>query len=270
MTSVSSKLKSESVNETIIIGILKQKVLNVSSDTISSQFPSNKISRCSSSDQADDYYQPNMSFDSSSAMPEVSHESSHPQCNPCVSPLSTKTSSQKRFPPPVGEICIPTPSTDSLDTVLTSKETIPEGDSNKIIDYETLYFCGQRDLHFANQRVDYMCEENRLLKRKLIELQRQLYCNSRTKRRVVDANLAWRIPGEISSPCPSNNITKYQRISPFTPPSSSEQTQSLLRHTASSLGEGKKSSKVQFASSKQPVVFTVTSAQDLTGSTTKE
>jgi hypothetical protein len=52
-------------------------------------------------------------------------------------------------------------------------------------DYKTLYFCSQRDMHQLEQRNANVLEENRLLKRQLFEMQRQLYSYRRNTAPVV-------------------------------------------------------------------------------------
>lgn len=63
--------------------------------------------------------------------------------------------------------------------VIPHNTELKEHSSGEDLDYyKNLYFCGQRDLYVLNQKVDCISEENRLLKRKLIELQRQLFHNN--------------------------------------------------------------------------------------------
>lgn len=220
---------------------------------------SSRAISCSSSD----YCQHNMSFDSSTNMPAVSHDSSDPPQGDeaCVSPQSSNACSLTHIPHPVGEIRIPVPSLDSLDTTLGSHEEAP-GESNiEPDDFKTLYLCGQQDLYRANQRIVYVCEENRLLKRKLIELQRQLFFNSRTKRRVVDANLAWSIPGEA----PKSLASKRQRYSSSTPSGNGDVIEipdCTLSPSQDASTESGRSPRVQFASADDAALSTVTTAED--------
>jgi hypothetical protein len=190
----------------------------------------------------------NMSFDSSisSAMVAVSQESSlKPSSKACgaVEDCVSPTELQTQSPPPVGEIRIPTLSLDSLDTITTNSDVR----YNSMEDYKTLYFCGQQDLFRTQQRMECVCEENRLLKRKLIELQRQLFHNSRTKRRVVKANLAWSIPENSPqtpvkrlrmSPNDLDEQDKYVTVSPG----------------ASTRSSDKRLTKVQFETSEKDTV----------------
>lgn len=99
----------------------------------------------------------------------------------------SSSASLENISPPVAEIQIR--HRNETATVL------PEEDNDE---YKTRYFCGQRDLHVLQEQMDHVCEENRLLRRKLIELQKQLFHNVRTKRRVVEANSAWSVPESAS------------------------------------------------------------------------
>jgi hypothetical protein len=144
----------------------------------------------------------NMSFDSSisSAVVAISQDSKLEKAtdisNDQIDELpQTADESEISSRPPVGEIRIPTPSSDSVEAPLKGSNTSSDLFVDTV-DYKTLYFCGQRDLFEAQQRADYVCEDNRLLKRKIFELEKQLYHNTRTRRRIVHANSAWSIPGE--------------------------------------------------------------------------
>jgi cell division septum initiation protein DivIVA len=144
----------------------------------------------------------NMSFDSSisSAVVAISQDSKQVKAREVSSDVieelqQTADVSDVHSRPPVGEIRIPTPSSDSQDTAFKVNSATDDA-FVETEDYKTLYFCGQRDLFEVQQRVEYVCEDNRLLKRKIIELQKQLYHNTRTRRRIVHADSAWCIPGE--------------------------------------------------------------------------
>jgi hypothetical protein len=84
----------------------------------------------------------------------------------------------KAVPPPVAEIRIPIP------------ETIASN-SEEDNDFETLYLCSRRDLHLARKENEALAEENRLLKRHMIQLQKQLYALRRTSQK---RNVSWSIP----------------------------------------------------------------------------
>lgn len=83
----------------------------------------------------------------------------------------------KSLPPPVAEIRIPIP------------ETIASNSDDD--DFETLYLCSRRDLHVVRKENEALAEENRLLKRHMIQLQKQLYSLRRTSQK---RNVSWSIP----------------------------------------------------------------------------
>lgn len=105
-----------------------------------------------------------------------------------VSPIDDSVASSqetKIAPPPVAEIRIPIP------------ETIASNSDDD--DFETLYLCSRRDLHLARRENDALAEENRLLKRQMIELQKQLYTIRRSSHK---RNVSWSIPSpKRSRPC---------------------------------------------------------------------
>jgi hypothetical protein len=84
----------------------------------------------------------------------------------------------KAVQPPVAEIRIPIP------------ETIASN-SEEDNDFETLYLCSRRDLHLTRKENEALAEENRLLKRHMIQLQKQLYSLRRTSQK---RNVSWSIP----------------------------------------------------------------------------
>jgi arsenate reductase-like glutaredoxin family protein len=107
---------------------------------------------------------------------------------------STEPSFEHCLPaPPVAEIRIPTNHTlqeASNDEDNDDANTIS---SEKDEDFKTLYHYCQRDLQEAQEQVAETAEENRMLKRHLIQLQKQLYTCSRNKR--PRATVSWSIPG---------------------------------------------------------------------------
>ncbi|GAX24152.1 hypothetical protein FisN_4Lh235 [Fistulifera solaris] len=92
--------------------------------------------------------------------------------------LVSPSAEAKAVPPPVAEIRIPIP------------ETIASN-SEEDNDFETLYLYSRRDLHLARQENEALAEENRLLKRHMIQLQKQLYSLRRTSQK---RNVSWSIP----------------------------------------------------------------------------
>jgi hypothetical protein len=132
-------------------------------------------------------------------------------------------------PPPIEEIRIPTPqqndpAANDVDdsTTASSKTTTTIGNGGEDgqchhlptesePDYKNLYFCSMRVNYVQAQRLTYLSEENRLLKRHMIEMQRQLYGIFRNRRQAagsmagggVDtvANAAWTIPSPIQGGC---------------------------------------------------------------------
>lgn len=99
--------------------------------------------------------------------------------------------------PPVHEIRIPTPQHQD-DSSLCSAD----GENASEEDYKNLFFSSQRELHAAQAITAKVMEENRLLKRRLIEMQKQLFAVSRNRRSLTpDAiqNTAWSIPTNSSS-----------------------------------------------------------------------
>lgn len=127
-------------------------------------------------------------------------------------------------PPPVAEICIPSPERGpqvhrvstplSTGTDQTTKEdpqaAEQDGDDNSSIaskdvgldphsdaaDFESLYLCSQHELYVSRQHEMQAREENRLLKRQLFELQRVLYRQKsmRTTTTAAKRPAAWAVP----------------------------------------------------------------------------
>ena len=125
-----------------------------------------------------------------------------------VSPLlfdefCTTEDDHKQVAPPVCEIRIPTPQQQEDDSVCSiTGDTAPLANCGDDEDYKSLYFCAQREVHALQDHVSGVKEENRQLKRQLIEMQKQLFSYSRNKRQAVSSsatNSAWSIPQ-----CPSN------------------------------------------------------------------
>ena len=99
--------------------------------------------------------------------------------------------------PPVHEIRIPTPQHQDESSFCSA-----DGENASEEDYQNLFFSSQRELHAAQAITVKVMEENRLLKRRLIEMQKQLFAVSRNRRTLTpDAiqNTAWSIPTNSSS-----------------------------------------------------------------------
>lgn len=92
--------------------------------------------------------------------------------------------------PPVNEIRIPTP---HLNEDSSNNSVIGDIASSEAIHYKNLYFCSQRYLHGSQEQVALLLEENRILKRHLIEFQKRLFSVSRNKRSAMPGS-AWEIP----------------------------------------------------------------------------
>jgi len=100
--------------------------------------------------------------------------------------------------PPVFEIRIPTPHQQDDSSICSAV-----GDSAADEHYKNLYFSSQRELHSSRETVGKVTEENRLLKRHLIEMQKQLFSVSRNKRSYSHngvQNTAWSIPASSENP----------------------------------------------------------------------
>lgn len=92
--------------------------------------------------------------------------------------------------PPVPEIRIPTPQTLQQGKSDANKHD-DDGSSCELSaqDYKTLYLCCQHDLYSVQQQAAAASEENRMLKRHVIQLLRQLNILRRNKR-----DAAWTVP----------------------------------------------------------------------------
>ena len=90
---------------------------------------------------------------------------------------SSSTTSGGSETPPITEIRIPTPAP-------------KDDDGSQELDYQTLYLCCQRDLHQTVQQKMDLHEENRMLKRQLIQMQKQLYASARTRK----TGVSWSVP----------------------------------------------------------------------------
>ena len=99
--------------------------------------------------------------------------------------------------PPVHEIRIPTPQHQDDSSFCSA-----DGDNASVEDYKNLFFSSQRELHAAQEITAKVMEENRLLKRRLIEMQKQLFAVSRNRRSLTPdtiQNTAWSIPTNSDS-----------------------------------------------------------------------
>lgn len=130
----------------------------------------------------------------------------------CIPALGSKESTEQKDsssasetpPPPVAEIRIPTPQTHVAKTddevSCEEGETDDQGggdqeqtddDCEVDKDYKALFFCCQNSLHKAQRQVAVIAEENRLLKRQLIQLHKQLNTYRRNKH---PSSASWTIP----------------------------------------------------------------------------
>ena len=105
--------------------------------------------------------------------------------------------------PPVHEIRIPTPHQHDDGSAGSEVGVTAVSEEH----YKNLYFSSQRELHASQGKVAKVTEENRMLKRHLIEMQKHLFSVSRNKRSapmggVKDA--AWNIP--------SSSVTSSKRL----------------------------------------------------------
>ena len=108
--------------------------------------------------------------------------------------------------PPVHEIRIPTPhqQDDSLHSICSAVGETAASYTEE--HYKNLYFSSQRELHATHGKAAQAMEENRLLKRHLIEMQKQLFSVTRNKRSTATGgvqNTAWSIPSSsvIAASC---------------------------------------------------------------------
>jgi hypothetical protein len=107
-----------------------------------------------------------------------------PQQPHCIPPASSMPATDSH---PIAEIRIPTPQTLQAGSKDEDDSLGAAGEE----DYKTLYLCCQRDLHESQEHMAETTEENRLLKRQLIQLQKQLFTSTRTKR---SSTVSWSIP----------------------------------------------------------------------------
>lgn len=129
----------------------------------------------------------------------------------CFSELYAAEENPKQAPP-VCEIRIPTPQQQDDSICSVSGDTAPLANCGDADEYKNLYFCGQREIYTLHCQMYSVKEENRQLKRQLIEMQKQLYSYSRNKRSAVSSsatNSAWCIP-----PCSSSKRRRV-RLEPI-------------------------------------------------------
>jgi hypothetical protein len=107
-------------------------------------------------------------------------------------------SSTADAPPPMHEIQVPSrrpadiddenEDDDDVDTTTSTQNLSRDGDQNHrysrqdVIDYKGLFFTSQRQNYELHGQLQYIQEDNRKLKRQLIEMQKQLYAHGRNKR----------------------------------------------------------------------------------------
>jgi hypothetical protein len=100
--------------------------------------------------------------------------------------------------PPVDEILIPRPQQIDGSTCSINEDTAPVTNCAPSEDYKFLFFFSQREIHTLQGHLSCVQEENRQLKRKMIEMQKQLYSYCRNKARSTshESSLpsAWTIP----------------------------------------------------------------------------
>lgn len=131
--------------------------------------------------------------------------------------------------PPVQEIRIPTPQYQDDSSICSAV-----GDTATEEHYKNLYFCSQRELHASEETVARVMEENRLLKRRLIEMQKQLFSISRNRRFLAPEamqNTAWSIPTNSGPPC-----KKRRKEADSRSPSDSSKRMTTISET-STIGE---------------------------------
>jgi len=111
--------------------------------------------------------------------------------------------------PPVQEIRIPTPQYQDDSSICSAV-----GDTAVEEFYKNLYFSSQRELHSSEETVARVMEENRLLKRRLIEMQKQLFSVSRNRRSLAPEavqNTAWSIPTNSGPLCKKRRLEADSR-----------------------------------------------------------
>jgi hypothetical protein len=89
--------------------------------------------------------------------------------------LVTKSEEPQSPAPPIGEIRIPVHPNYYMSISSPCSASLPNSTNQSTTDYESLYFSTVRDNHCLKQHLVYVSEENRTLKRHLIELQRRLF-----------------------------------------------------------------------------------------------
>jgi hypothetical protein len=96
--------------------------------------------------------------------------------------VSSKSEQAPQSPaPPIGEIRIPVhPNYMSISSPCSA--SLPTTTNHSTMDYESLYFSSVQDNHRLMQNLVFVSEENRTLKRHLIELQRRLFTARRNSR----------------------------------------------------------------------------------------
>jgi hypothetical protein len=116
-----------------------------------------------------------------SSPPRIERETSIPLA--ARGGIGFSISEEPQRPPPIGEIRIPmqaniftSPSSPSCSA------SLPTTTNHSNADYESLYCSTVRENHRLQQRLDFVSEENRSLKRHLIELQRRLFTARRNNR----------------------------------------------------------------------------------------
>lgn len=107
---------------------------------------------------------------------------------------------QQRTDPPVSEIRIPTPQQLDESICSVNGDTAPLSNCRDADDYKNLFFSGQRTIHKLQDEIVSVKQENRQLKRHLIELQKHLFSYSRNKRpkNETHSNSAWSVPPRCS------------------------------------------------------------------------
>jgi hypothetical protein len=206
------------------------------------------------------------SFDSNDT--PCSHVQQYDQDKICRASFKEKKSGES-LSPPVTEIQIH-PNHPRRCSASTTLPSAPFGLQLDSVDYETKYFCGQRDLHILRERMFDVCEENRLLRRQLIELQKQIFHNLRTKRRVVEVNSAWSVPE--SSP----TLQRYPKRQRTTATSRVDSYTRVIDHTdhdniSSNQPKGaKEACSSPFSNTSCDAVISTVTSEELSVSSSKE
>jgi hypothetical protein len=110
--------------------------------------------------------------------------------------------------PPVDEILILKPQQIDGSTCSINEDTAPVTNCAPSEDYKFLFFSSQREIHTLQGHLSCVQEENRQLKRKMIEMQKQLYSYCRNKAQSSSLGSsrpsAWTIP--------PSSFSKRQRV----------------------------------------------------------